>query len=322
MQRSKYTYIFRASALYILVALFFAVFPVHVRAACNIRNNDTAALSNVTCSIDASTIEGVDAAAAESSTTNTAQLSLINTSITINDNGTMVAGSVVLTGTSTISTLASGAKIKTGSGIWVADADADGWASDFTLYDSSASGRRRLSLMRSMSTADCNDVNDYRINNSCCTVLTLYRDVDGDGYGNPAGPTVSACSQAGYAANNTDCYDANANAFPGSSYCGTTNRGDGSYDYNCSSTNTYCGTARYTTQWISGRNRVTYKCRNGSCSMVCDADPDSACTGIAAQVGCGVSGYAAGASSSCCISSCCPGTGYTQIGAYGAQGCQ
>jgi MYXO-CTERM domain-containing protein len=56
---------------------------------------------------------------------------------------------------------------------------------------------------------DCNGLVDDG------TSTTLYRDADGDGYGNSAGPTVQACSQSGYVANSTDCNDSNAAANPG-----------------------------------------------------------------------------------------------------------
>ncbi len=62
---------------------------------------------------------------------------------------------------------------------------------------------------------------------------TYYRDMDGDGYGN-AGVTTSACSApSGYVSDNTDCYDNNYNAHPRQGGWFTTNRGDGSFDYNC-----------------------------------------------------------------------------------------
>jgi hypothetical protein len=43
---------------------------------------------------------------------------------------------------------------------------------------------------------------------------TLYRDADGDGYGNPAGPTTTV-PQAGYVANDDDCDDTNGAVNPG-----------------------------------------------------------------------------------------------------------
>lgn len=68
---------------------------------------------------------------------------------------------------------------------------------------------------------------------------TLYvTDADTDGY--PATTTLYTSAAAGRRAINlmtslttTDCYDSNANAKPGQAAYFTTNRGDGSYDYNC-----------------------------------------------------------------------------------------
>lgn len=68
---------------------------------------------------------------------------------------------------------------------------------------------------------------------------TAYRDEDNDGY------TVGGAQQvalqngslpSGWKNNPStqiDCYDLNTNAYPGSSYYGTSNRGDGSFDYDC-----------------------------------------------------------------------------------------
>jgi hypothetical protein len=59
-----------------------------------------------------------------------------------------------------------------------------------------------------------------------------WRDADGDGFG--AGVPVVSCSQPdGYVANNMDCYDANAKAYPGQRGQFRTHRGDGSFDYDC-----------------------------------------------------------------------------------------
>jgi len=85
----------------------------------------------------------------------------------------------------------------------------------------------------------------YADNNTDCNIndgtkwqnLTCYTDNDGDGYGVGSGSSIciGASCPSGFASNNTDCYDSNANVYP--EYyvpkCFTTHRGDGSFDYNC-----------------------------------------------------------------------------------------
>ena len=55
---------------------------------------------------------------------------------------------------------------------------------------------------------------------------------DGDGYGDP--DLSSETCPEGYVANALDCYDHNANAHPGQKEFFAEQRGDGSFDYDCS----------------------------------------------------------------------------------------
>lgn len=126
--------------------------------------------------------------------------------------------------------------------IWVPDGDGDGWPleNNQVIADSQPTGYVRRNTMVSLVT-DCDD-SSYSTTNECCTPVTWYQDSDGDLYGNPS-VTTEACDQpAGYVADNTDCYDSNANAKPGQTSCFDTNRGDGSYDYDCDSSTTTCNT--------------------------------------------------------------------------------
>ncbi len=50
--------------------------------------------------------------------------------------------------------------------VYIGDGEADGWAGSWTLATATASGKRRLGLMRSFSTLDCNDA-AYSVTNSC-----------------------------------------------------------------------------------------------------------------------------------------------------------
>lgn len=69
-----------------------------------------------------------------------------------------------------------------------------------------------------------------------CT--TWYADVDADGFGDKT-KTKLGCESTGpndgatYAKNGDDCFDTNSSAKPGQTAYFTTDRGDGSYDYNC-----------------------------------------------------------------------------------------
>jgi len=287
--------------------------PAH--AACNFHSNITTNTKDLTnwttpCTIAGGTIEGIDKTTTDTDTANTATLTLATgASITINASGTLVTGSLNLTG-GNIAIQDTGV-IKIGTPLYVADADADGWPSDFTLYDATASGKRRLALMRDFSTIDCNDINDPRLDNICCTVSTYYADNDGDGYG--AGAGISMCPASGYVTNNSDCYDSNANVHPGSTTCSTSHRGDGSFDYNCSSTQTTCGTLYYSTSYVT---------KNGCSGGKCVKTGEATCQGGA--VGCGSVGRVSGGRVSTKSCKNCGGNNgaCTGLGGSGTQACQ
>ncbi len=239
-------------------------------AACNFYSSMTVQTKNVTwnstCTVSA--VDGIDADISETSTSNSGILTITSPgSITINSTGKLLAGSILFSGGNVA--IQNGGLVKTSSPIFIADSDADGWPANFTLFDATGSGKRRLSLMKSYSASDCNDVNDFRENNVCCVSSIWYRDVDADGYGNPSSSLLNCGQPAGYVANNTDCYDSNANAKPGSTYCGGANRGDGSFDYNCNAASSKCGTIyNYSpnlTTWTGQHGTGSCKNNNAAC---------------------------------------------------------
>lgn len=272
-------------------------------------------VSNFTTTCTITTVEGIDKPGIlESSTENTASLQIgSGSSITINNGGSLVVGSLNIAGGSIA--IQAGGQIKLNTPIYIADGDADGYPNAFTFYTATASGRRRLGFMRDFTTVDCGDSN-YSTANQCCVSGTYYADSDGDGYG--TGAAIQMCPAAGYVANNTDCndanaslyrsvagyrdndgdgygagayttcagaagsyvasntdcYDSNANARPGSATCSSTHRGDGSYDYNCSGTNTICGT---TLNYSASSYLWTGQHGTGSCNNNnADCRPNSA----------------------------------------------
>ena len=173
--------------------------------------------------------------------------------------------------------------------IWVPDSDGDGWITENNqvIADSQPAGYVRRNTITNL-TADCDD-SSYDVTNTCCSLVTWYQDSDGDLYGN-ASVTTEACDQPeGYVSDNTDCYDSNANAKPGQTTCYTTNRGDGSFDYDCDSTDTHC--TNCSTSCTDGSSFWTLGCcgtfpNNYCCNASWKAQ--KLCSGTA---GCGVAGY-------------------------------
>lgn len=109
-----------------------------------------------TCTV--STATGIDVAPSETSTSNTGVLT-INTggSLTVNNGGTLIVGSLTIPAGGGSISIQAGGQIKPGAPLYISDSDADGWPDDLiTFYDATTSGRRRMGLMRSLSTNDFN----------------------------------------------------------------------------------------------------------------------------------------------------------------------
>ena len=115
---------------------------------------------------------------------------------------------------------------------WYQDADFDGYGTGVTQVSCSQPVGFRLLANLISSTGDCNDNNDdinpgqeefcNSIDDDCDTFidegllnLTYYRDLDGDGYGNPSVTQLACAQPTGYVLNNTDCNDNNASVYPG-----------------------------------------------------------------------------------------------------------
>ncbi len=138
------------------------VFTPTVLAACpssltttGFDNGQGSSLTGTTCAIPTNTLYVVDNGTTENSTTNTAAFTVTNSTLTIQ------SGSILNTGTMTLGTGATivlqGGSIALGPR-WVGgETDADGYTDNLTtLYTATAAGRRRISLMKSKTTTDCN----------------------------------------------------------------------------------------------------------------------------------------------------------------------
>jgi hypothetical protein len=78
---------------------------------------------------------------------------------------------------------------------------------------------------------NCNGQQDEGIGSIGCS--NYYQDLDNDGFGAGAGRCYCQATAPYRRSTNTDCYDSNADAFPGQTLWFSGSRGDGSFDYNC-----------------------------------------------------------------------------------------
>lgn len=182
-----------------VITLFFIVvaFPKVVNAtACSfpyigtVGNHDTtldactATISNVN-----GTHYGIDDG--QGGVLNDSDLILNGTSLTINNGGTLVAKSIVLSGGATISMQGTSARILPRLNLYAYDTDNDEWAASFeTMATTSGTGKRLLYLMKSTSQVDCLDTGTN--SNYVYNTLTCYQDADDDGYG-PTTPSSLTC---------------------------------------------------------------------------------------------------------------------------------
>ncbi len=73
---------------------------------------------------------------------------------------------------------------------------------------------------------------------------TFHRDLDSDGYGDPAKTIAAVSAPSGYVSNASDCDDEDANAFPGQTQFFSSATKKKSFDYDCSGSTT----TRYNTR--------------------------------------------------------------------------
>lgn len=184
--------------------------------------------------------DSVDGADAGTGSTNTGTINVSSgATLTISASQTVATGSLTITNGNVV--IISGGQVKSGTPLWVVDSDGDGYPDSTTQYAQTSAPTNGIRRNAASSETDC-DSGTYSETNTCCTEYTWYQDSDGDGYGNPSVSQVNCNQPAGYVLDNTDCYDSNANAKPGQTTCYTTNRGDGSFDYDCNGSGSNCNT--------------------------------------------------------------------------------
>lgn len=104
------------------------------------------------------------------------------------------------------------------------DADGDGYDATGSATATDSGADCPAGKSQTTSGTDCDDTTNLKWRNR-------YLDGDGDTYG--AGSLICVGDDAGYVDSSNDCYDSNANAKPGQTSYFSTERGDGSWDYDC-----------------------------------------------------------------------------------------
>jgi len=112
------------------------------------------------------------------------------------------------------------------------DADGDGWTvGDGDCDDTDPSVNHDAQEVCGGADENCDGAVDEPGAGGC---TTFYVDDDGDGYGDPNdGACVCEAVDPYVVTDATDCYDGNADAHPGQPDFFPSDRGDGSFDYDC-----------------------------------------------------------------------------------------
>ncbi|MCK6521216.1 putative metal-binding motif-containing protein [Myxococcota bacterium] len=129
---------------------------------------------------------------------------------------------------------------------WYLDGDGDGYGleSDSVLACDQPEGRVNRSLdcddsdvgVNPEAVEVCDEVDqncDGTVDNDASDAPTFYADNDRDGFGDPTDSLRVCSAPTGYVSDNTDCYDKNDDVRPDQTEYFPTERGDGSFDYNC-----------------------------------------------------------------------------------------
>lgn len=133
------------TGLFIIIFLFLPVLTQQAFAACSFYNSMSPSSKNVSnwnTSCTVSAVDGVDDAAnIETSVTNTAVLTLTSGgSITILNGAVLRLGSLIISGGNVA--IAAGGQMLTRSPLWVTDANGDGIADNWTVYNATAAATR------------------------------------------------------------------------------------------------------------------------------------------------------------------------------------
>jgi hypothetical protein len=146
---------YKILSIFFLLSIFSLVNASHAIATCPTNFESNGYTASTVCALASDTIYVIDNGLTEGSTTNTATLAVNASTITVSTGSILNVGTITLGG-GTIALQGTG-RIELGPR-WVGgETDADGYTDNLTtLYTATAAGRRRISLMKSKTTTDCN----------------------------------------------------------------------------------------------------------------------------------------------------------------------
>lgn len=149
----------------------------------------------------------------------------------------------------------------------------------------------------------------------------IYRDLDGDGYGDPVRPLSSCSMQTGYVDNNKDCCDADSSAKPGQTVYYVAANGCGNFDYDCD------GVATPKVNGPTGCYDAPLVCEYDGEDCVPSTQPPSHCNGdytdyLQAECGTAWTVSTKGCRHYTCAGPACSCDGFSSGSSQGTQACR